>query len=62
MIDHQDTRAAYLQQAAACREIAERMSLLDDRIHMLRMAQRLMERAGPEPMKPAEPQMTRKAG
>jgi len=42
----QSNRDAYLKQAAACREVAERMSLLDDRIHMLRMAQRLMDQAG----------------
>ena len=63
MSDQQSNRAAFLQQAAACMEVADRMSLLDDRIHMLRMAQRLMEQAG-ESMatEPAEPQMIRNAG
>jgi hypothetical protein len=45
MSDQQSNRAAYLKQAEACMEVAERMSLLDDRVHMLRMAQRLMEQA-----------------
>ena len=55
-------RAAFLKQAAACMEVAERMSLLDDRIHMLRMAHRLMEQAETADQGPAEPPMSRKAG
>jgi len=62
MSDLHGNRASYLKQAAACMEVAERMSLLDDRIHMLRMAPRLMEQADAVNGLPAQPPMSRKAG
>ena len=37
-----------LRQASACLEIAERMSLRDDRIAMIEQAQRWLERAHEE--------------
>jgi hypothetical protein len=45
MDDRQDKSADFRRQAAACVEVAQRMSLHEDRLRMMEMAQRWLELA-----------------
>jgi len=45
MDDRQDKSADFRRQAAACIEVAERVSLREDRARMMEMAQRWLELA-----------------
>jgi hypothetical protein len=45
MDDPQDKSAEFRRQAAACIDVAQRMSLLEDRSRMMEMAQRWLELA-----------------